>query len=123
MNLDVRENLKNMEEAISYVKTAQVTYAVRDTEYNDIKIKKDNIIGIQKDDIISVGDNIEDVSFELVKNLVGEDSSLITMFYGEDIKEEEAMKLSRRIEEEFEDYDIEVVFGGQPIYYYIFSIE
>jgi hypothetical protein len=123
VNLDVRENLKNMEEAISYVKTAQVTYAVRDTEYNDIKIKKDNIIGIQKDDIISVGDNIEDVSFELVKNLVGEDSSLITMFYGEDIKEEEAMKLSRRIEEEFEDYDIEVVFGGQPIYYYIFSIE
>ena len=123
LNSDVDENLENMTEAISYVKTAQVTYAVRDTEYNDVKIKKDNIIGIQKDDIISIGDNIEDVSFELIQKIVEEDSSLITMFYGEDIKEEEAMELCKRIEEEFEDYDIEVVFGGQPLYYYIFSIE
>ena len=123
LNADVEENLENMAEAISYVKTAQVTYAVRDTEYNGVKIKKDNIIGIQKDDIISIGDNIEDVSFELIQNIVDEDSSLITMFYGEDIKEEEAMELCERIEKEFEDYDIEVVSGGQPLYYYIFSIE
>lgn len=122
-SLSVEDNLTNMKEAISYVKTAQVTYAVRDTEINDIKIKKDDIIGIQKDDIISIGSNIEDVSFELIKNIIDEDSSLITIFYGNEIKEEEAIELSKRIEEDFEDFDIEVVFGGQPLYYYIFSIE
>ena len=121
--LNVEDNFQNMEEAITYVKTGQVTFAVRDTEYNDIKIKKDDIIGIQKDDILSIGDNIEDVSFELIKKIVDDDSSLITMFYGSDVEEEDAIKLSEKIQEEFEDYDIEVVFGGQPLYYYIFSIE
>ena len=123
VSLDIEENLKNMKEAIGGVKTAQVTYAVRDTEIDDIKIKKDDIIGIQKDDILSIGDDIEKVSFELLKKIVNEDSSLITIFYGKEIKEEEAMKLAEKLEEEFEDFDIEVVFGGQPLYYYIFSIE
>ena len=123
ISLDIKENLQNMKEAIENVKTAQITYAVRDTEIDDIKIKKDDIIGIQKDDILSIGDDIEKVSFELLKKIVNEDSSLITIFYGKEIKEEEAMKLAEKLEEEFEDFDIEVVFGGQPLYYYIFSIE
>ena len=121
--LDVEENFKNMEEAIKHVKTAQVTYAVRDTEIDDIKIKKDDIIGIQKDDILSIGDNIQKVSFELIRKITDEDSSLITMFYGEETKKEDAMELAEKIEEEFDDFDIEVVYGGQPLYYYIFSIE
>lgn len=123
ISLNIEENLKNMEEAIEHVKTAQVTYAVRDTEIDNIKIKKDDIIGIQKDDILAIGDDIEKVSFELLKKIVDEDSSLITMFYGEETKEEEVMELAEKLEEEFEDFDIEVVFGGQPLYYYIFSIE
>ena len=123
ISLDIKENLQNMKEAIENVKTAQITYAVRDTEIDDIKIKKDDIIGIQKDDILSIGDDIENVSLELMKKIVDEDSSLITMFYGKEIKEQEAMELAEKLEEEFEDLDIEVVFGGQPLYYYIFSIE
>lgn len=121
--LDIEENLQNMEEAIAHVKTGQVTYAVRDTEIEEVKINKDDIIGISKGEIISIGDDVEQVSFELLKNIVDEDSSLITIFYGNGIEEETALKLSEKVEEEFEDFDVEVVFGGQPLYYYIFSIE
>ena len=112
-----------MEEAVSYVKTGQVTYAVRDTEIKDTKINKDDIIGISKGEIISIGNDVQQVSFELLKKIVNEDSSLITIFYGNGIEEDMALKLSNKVEEEFEDFDVEVVFGGQPLYYYIFSIE
>ncbi|CCQ93644.1 conserved hypothetical protein [[Clostridium] ultunense Esp] len=123
LELDIEENLQNMEDAISHVKTGQVTYAVRDTEIEDVKINKDDIIGISKGEIMSIGDDVEQVSFDLLKNIVDEDSSLITIFYGNGIEEEIAFKLSEKVEEEFEDFDVEVVFGGQPLYYYIFSIE
>jgi len=72
---------------------------------------------------VSNGNNIEDVSVELVKSLVNEDSSLVTIFYGNSIEEDEANRLGERLQEEFEDIDVEVIFGGQPIYYYIFSVE
>lgn len=122
-DLDVEENLKNMEEAISYVKTAQVTYAVRDTEIDDIKIKKDDIIGIAGDEILAIGNDVEQVAFELLEKMIDDESSLITIFYGNGVEEEEAFKLSKKFEEKFEDFDVEVIFGGQPLYYYIFSIE
>ena len=112
-----------MKEAIANVKTAQVTYAVRDTEINDMKINKDDIIGISKGEIISVGNDIQEVAFQLLKNIIDEDSSLITIFYGNGIEEEKAIELSQKVEEEYEDFDVEVVFGGQPLYYYVFSIE
>ena len=121
--LEIEENLANMEEAVSYVKTGKVTYAVRDTEIKDTKINKDDIIGISKGEIISIGNDVQQVSFELLKKIVNEDSSLITIFYGNGIEEDMALKLSNKVEEEFEDFDVEVVFGGQPLYYYIFSIE
>ena len=121
--IGIEENLENMEEAIANVRTAQVTYAVRDTDINDTKIKKDDIIGISMGEIVSIGSNTQEVAFDLMKNIIDEDSSLITIFYGNGIEEEEATELSQKIEEEFDDFDIEVVFGGQPLYYYIFSIE
>lgn len=121
--IDVMENLENMKESIINVKTAQVTYAVRDTEINDTKISKDDIIGISKGEILSIGNDIQEVAFKLLKDIIDEDSSLITIFYGNGMEEEKAIELSRRIEDEFEDFDVEIVFGGQPLYYYIFSIE
>ena len=121
--MEIEENLENMKDAIANVKTAQVTYAVRDTEINNTKINKDDIIGISTGEIISNGNDIQLVSFELLKNIIDEDSSLITIFYGNGTEEEKALELSDRIEEEFEDLDVEVVFGGQPLYYYIFAIE
>jgi hypothetical protein len=123
LEADIEENLEVMKEAIANVKTAQVTYAVRDTEINDTKINKDDIIGISKGKIVSIGNDIEEVAFKLLKNIIDEDSSLITIFYGNGTEEDKAIELSNKIEEEFDDCDVEVVFGGQPLYYYIFSIE
>ena len=120
---NIEENLETMEEAIEHVKTGQVTYAVRDTEIDDIKIKKDNIIGICEGDIKAIGEDIQDVSLELIKKVADEETELITIFYGENIDEEKVNILRELLEEEFEDCDIEVVYGGQPLYYYIFSIE
>lgn len=122
-DMDIDENIENMTDAFEHVKTGQVTYAVRDTNIDDKEIKKDDIIGICNGEILSVGDDIENVSMELLKNTIEEDNDLITIFYGNDVSEEEAEKLSQSLEKELEDYDIEVVYGGQPLYYYIFSIE
>lgn len=120
---NIEENFETMEEAVEHVKTGQVTYAVRDTEIDGIKIKKDNIIGICEGDIKAIGEDIQDVSLELIKKAADEETELITIFYGENIDEEKANILRELLEEEFGDCDIEVVYGGQPLYYYIFSIE
>lgn len=122
-DMDIDKNIENMTDAFEHVKTGQVTYAVRDTNIDDKEINKDDIIGICNGEILSVGDDIENVSMELLKNTIEEDNDLITIFYGNDVSEEEAEKLSQSLEKELEDYDIEVVYGGQPLYYYIFSIE
>ncbi|MCG4585466.1 DAK2 domain-containing protein, partial [Anaerosalibacter bizertensis] len=119
----IDENFEAMESAVENVKTGQVTYAVRDTEIDNIKIKKDDIIGICKGDIKAIGKDIQKVSLELIKKVVDENTELITIFYGENIDEDEANTLAELLEAEFDDYDIEVVYGGQPLYYYIFSIE
>lgn len=121
--LEVEENLENMTEAMKNVVTGQVTYSVRDSEINNKKISKDDIIGISRGEVVCNGNSIEDVSVELIKNIVTEDSSLITIFYGDMIEEDIANKLGELIQNEFEDIDVEIIFGGQPIYYYIFSIE
>ncbi|KGG81127.1 dihydroxyacetone kinase [Caloranaerobacter azorensis H53214] len=121
--LELEENINNMMESIKSVKTGQVTFAVRDTVVNDIEIKKDDIIGIGEGEIKSVGNDITEVSINLLKDIVDEDNDLITLYFGEDISEEEAEELAEIIEDEIEDCDVEVVYGGQPLYYYIFSIE
>lgn len=112
-----------MKDAIEDVVTGQVTYSVRDTEINNKKINKDDIIGISAGEVISNGNSIEEVTFQLVKNIVHEDASLISIYYGDGIEEDEAEKLANLIEEEFDEFDVEVLYGGQPIYYYIISIE
>lgn len=121
--LEVDENIENMKEAFSNVTTGQVTYSVRDSEINNRKINKDDIIGISKGEVVSNGDNIEEVSFDLIKSIVDEDSSLISIYYGNGITEDEARKLADLIKSEYEDFDVEVLYGGQPLYYYIFSVE
>ncbi|MBU5437750.1 DAK2 domain-containing protein [Tissierella sp. MSJ-40] len=122
-NLTVEENSKNMEEAINHVITGQVTYAVRDTEFNNTKIHKDDIIGISKGDILATGKDITEVAIKLIEGIINEDTSLITIFYGNNLSEEEAENLAEKLQEQYDDFDVEVVFGGQPLYYYIFSIE
>ena len=117
------ENEANMVEALSYVKSGQVTFAVRDTVMNGIEIREGNIIGIAEKELIAAGDEVDEVTKELVEKLVDEDSAIITLFYGEDVTEEQAEELRGELEEKFEDIDVELYYGGQPLYYYLISVE
>ncbi len=121
--VSIEDNMENMSEAMENVLTGQVTYAVRDTEYKDTKINKDDIIGLSNGDILSTGNDINEVSLNLIEKMIHDDIGIITIFYGSDIDEDKANELSKLLEDRYEDIDIEVVFGGQPLYYYIFSIE
>ncbi len=119
----VEQNVQAMTDAVSEVKTGQVTYAVRDTVFNDMEIKKDEIIAISEGDIVAHGENPEEQTLELIKSMVNDDSFLITLFYGEDVDKKIAEGLKEKIEEIAEECDVEVIYGGQPLYYYIISVE
>jgi len=120
---DVSENESNMMEALSSVKSGQVTYAVRDTVINDVEVKEGNIIGIAEGKLLSAGNNVDEITTDLIEKLVDEDSAIITLFYGEDTSKEEAEALRDSLEEKFEDIDVELHYGGQPLYYYLISVE
>lgn len=122
-DLDKDENKENMIEAIGSVIDASVTYAVRDTTIGGKEIHKDDIIGIAAKEIITSGKTIFDVVTETVDKLMDEDISLVTLFYGEDVKAEDAEEARQAIEEKYPDIDIDVIEGDQPIYYYILSLE
>lgn len=117
------DNQANMIEAISNVKTGQVTYSVRDTEYNNTKIKKDDIIGISEGDIVESGEDINKVATNLLEKMIDDEISLVTIIYGSDMSEEEASELEKILTDMYEDIDIELIYGGQPLYYYIISLE
>ena len=119
----VEENEAAMIEALTLVKSGQITYAVRDTVMNDIEVKEGNIIGIAEGKLQAAGDSIDEITTKLVENLVDEDSAIITLFYGEDVSEEDANKLRDELEEKFEDIDVELYYGGQPLYYYLIKVE
>lgn len=117
------ENLEAMQEAISAVKSGSVTYAVRDTEIDDKVIKENDIMGIGDKTILSVGQDVTEVTKDLVCQLAGDDAELISIYYGADVTEEQANALADSLSEEYPDIDIEVNNGGQPIYYYLLSVE
>lgn len=118
-----KENEVRMTEEMKKVKSGQVTYAVRDTNIDGKEIKQGNIMGLDDKTIISVGSDIEDTTYDLVKGLVDEDSELISLYYGAEITEDVANALADRISGEYPDLDVEVHSGGQPIYYYVLSVE
>lgn len=122
---DAQANETAMSKAMESVKSGQITYAVRDTEIDGMKIKKDDILGIVGSDISVVGAERDDVLDALLDNLVDEDSEFITIYYGKDIKKSEAEAVASRLEEKYSDDEIEVTVrrGGQPVYYYIVSVE
>ncbi|MDY3249265.1 MAG: DAK2 domain-containing protein [Candidatus Choladocola sp.] len=117
------ENAAVMEEEIARVKTGQLTYAVRDTHIDDKTIHAGDIMGVGDHSILAVGKEIDPVALETVSLMVDEESELISIYYGEDMKEEEAEELRSKIEEQYPDCDVELNCGGQPIYYYIISVE
>lgn len=119
----VEENTAVMMEEIGTVKTGQITYAVRDTHIDDKEIHEHDIMGIGDHGILAVGSGIETVALETTAAMVDQDSELISVYYGEDIKEEQANQLLESLEEKYPDCDVELSYGGQPIYYYVISVE
>ncbi|MDD4692109.1 DAK2 domain-containing protein [Eubacterium aggregans] len=121
--LDAQKNRDDMQAVIADVKTGEVTYAVRDTKFNGLKIKKSDIIGIYGGEIVVKGKNVDAVTVELLQKMVDEDSELISIYFGHEVDEETAESLAEALEADFSDCDIEVNDGGQPLYYYIVSVE
>ena len=112
-----------MKDAIQQVDTATVTFAVRDTSIGDKQIKEGNILGMLNDEIEVVAEDVMEGTKELLRNAITEESEVVSIYYGADTAEEDAKELSAFIEEEFPDCEVEVQDGGQPLYYYIISIE
>ncbi len=112
-----------MNEEISYVKTGQVTYAIRDTEIDDKEIHQGDYMGIGDKSILSVGADRKSVTLEMVDQMIDEDSSLVSIYYGKDATAEEAAELSAQITKGHPYVEVEVNEGGQPIYYYVVSVE
>ena len=117
------DNKENMKEALSMVKTGQITYAVRDTHIDDKEIKEGNIMGIGDDSILAVGEDIAEITKETIDLMADEETELISVYYGEDITEEDANALGEELQEKYPDCEVEVYEGGQPIYYYVVSVE
>jgi len=120
---DAKANEEMMKEEIKNVKTGQVTYAVRDTHIDDKEIHEGDIMGIGDEGILSVGQSVEATTKEMLSLMADEDSELISIYYGQDTQEEDAEKLASEIEELYPDADVDLHCGGQPIYYYVLSVE
>ena len=120
---DAQTNLEAMIEGIGNVKTGQVTYAVRDTHIDDKEIHEGDIMGIGDSGILAVGQSVEETTKEMLAQLVDEDTELISLYYGQDVQEESAENFAQEIGDLYPDVDVDVHSGGQPIYYYVLSVE
>ena len=120
---DVETNLQNMQEAYSVTKTCEVTFAVRTTKIQGHKIKKGDIMGLDDEGIKASGSDAKEVVIKLLDNAIDEDSAVITIFYGEDVTAEDAEELADAVRERFDEVDVDLQSGGQPVYYYIVAID
>jgi uncharacterized protein len=120
---EVEENESSLKDAIEMVKTGSVTYAVRDTEMDGIEIKEGNMLGLVEGKIKKVGSSYCDVAEEVLDEMIDDESELITIFYGADVSEEEANDFAGKLEEKYEDLDIQCYRGAQPLYYFLISVE
>ncbi len=118
-----KENEEQMLEDIKYVKTGQVTYAVRDTNMDGVEIHQNDIMGIGDEGILSVGKEIEQTTIDMIGKMMNDDSELVSVYAGEDVSEEDMNKLEEKLTAKYTDCDFEFQYGGQPIYYYVVSVE
>ena len=122
-NSSIDENKENMMEVISTVRSGSVTYAVRTTNVDGLDVTVGDIMGLDEHSVLTTGKDVSDTTVALLEKLVSEDSSNITLFYGEGVTEEDTTLLQTKLEEKFPNVDVSIVFGGQPVYYYIISVE
>ncbi|HIU87769.1 MAG TPA: DAK2 domain-containing protein [Candidatus Avilachnospira avistercoris] len=121
--IDAEENLKAMTDSLQTVSSGQVTYAVRHTQVDGKEINEGDIMGIGDRGILAVGQILNETALELVRSMSGEQSELVTVYYGEDVKKEDAELLCEDIRRELPSLEVELQYGGQPVYYYIISVE
>lgn len=117
------ENESRMLEEIKNVKTGQVTYAVRDTVIDDKEIRQDDYMGIGDKTILAVGKELEQVTLEMAESMIDDDAAIVSIYYGEEVKEDDATAIAEKIMAGHDDLEVEVQYGGQPIYYYLISVE
>ncbi|SMC21603.1 hypothetical protein SAMN02745134_01373 [Clostridium acidisoli DSM 12555] len=123
VNDEEKANTKNMLESIDKVSSGSVTYAVRDTEMDGVQIKAGDILGLIEGKISKVGENPYEICYDLIKEMVNDESELISIYYGEGLNEEEVNSLTKRLESEYEDFDVQSNCGKQPLYSFIVSVE
>ena len=112
-----------MTDGMEYTKSGEITYAVRDTVIDGKNIAQGDIMGIGDNGIISVCDSVDGAVLEMLETLVDDDSSIISLYFGAEISETDADALAKKISETYSDLDVELQFGGQPVYYYLLSVE
>ena len=122
-DLSIEDNTANMDEAAQRVRTGMITYAVRDSEFEDLHITEGDIIGLHNGRVAMRSQDVHEVAIHLMETMVTEDDSLITVYFGADTKKEDAEALGEEIAEMYPDCDVEVHCGGQPLYYYLLSVE
>ena len=112
-----------MADAISQVKTGQVTYAVRDTSIDGVEIQKDDYMGIGDKGILSNGKDIDEVILKMLDKMVDDSAELITVYFGADVKEDAASAIVDKVKDKYQALEVDMQKGGQPVYYYIVSVE
>lgn len=122
-NKSVEENVETMTEETAKVKTGQVTYAVRDTNIDGKEIHENDIMGIGDNGILSVGNDIDKTVLDMAAQMIDDESEILSIYYGSEVSDEDAQALASKIEDLYPEIDVEVNMGGQPIYYYIISVE
>ena len=119
----LQENLENMSAAIEAVEAGQVTFAVRDTQVGKMKIKKGDIIGLEKGDLVVKGKNVEEVTVNLIDKMLENGGDVVSLYYGKDVAESKAAAFAEKLQEKYPDVEILLRYGGQPLYYFVISIE
>lgn len=122
-DLSPEQNLEAMIQEMSQVKTGQITYAVRNTMIDDMEISEGDIMGIGDSGMLAVGKSVTATALDTLQSMVDEDSELISVYYGSEIEEKDASLLLEQVQEAFPDCEVEMHDGGQPIYYYLISVE
>ena len=112
-----------MNEMVYLVSTGEVTYAVRSTKAGDLDINEQDIIGLVEGEIVVAGEDIDEVGLQVVERLRSDDAEIIAVYYGQEMSREQGEAFGKRLEELFPDMEVEVHYGGQPLYYYIIGVE
>ncbi len=120
---EVKDNVNRMKEALSFVKSGQVTYAIRDTVIEEHEIKEGDILGLHNGHISNVDKSVEQNTINLLENMIDDESELVSLYYGEGVEKDDVEELLNKLEEKYDEIDFEVHFGGQPLYYYFISVE